>query len=96
MQTGVFVVYNYVMPKRLILTEKQIKKIELLRLQNLSYSEISAKLNFTQHIVRKHCSHIKLTKEEIVVPIKIIRVGKYDYKFEEPRCQGKNYNEYFK
>lgn len=88
-------VYNIAMPKRQVLTGKQIEKIQLLRLRNFSYNEITIKLSISQHLVRKYCSHIKPIKEELKFS-KAIKVGRYDYKFNEPVAQGKMYVDYFK
>lgn len=84
------------MPKRQVLTGKQIEKIQLLRLRKFSYKEITIKLSISQHIVRKYCSHIKIPKEsnKIIKPPR--KVNKYDYKFNEPVAQGKMYVDYFK
>lgn len=90
----VYVVIIVSMGKRRVFTDKQIKKIRLLRLQNLSYQKISSRLDVSQHIVRKYCSDIKPVKKEVVATKEIVKRGKYDHLFEEPICQGRNYNEY--
>lgn len=84
------------MPKRQVLTEKQINKIQLLRLRNFSYSKICLNLSITQHAVRKHCSHIKTTKKFTVLIKPNYKFNKYDHLLEEPVCQGKMYKDYVK
>lgn len=91
------------MGQYLILPDVLLKKIEDMFLQGYAYEQISLETGVTVNIIRNRLGR---TKEKSTgqhsrgihfVNVKITPVAnKYDYKFEEKKCEGRMYNQYFK